>query len=192
MKLRFIFALIVTSFYLTAWADANTSAANLDESRKTAQELTQKISDTLKQKISTDGLEAAMEVCKTLAPALAEEYAKNGLTVRRVSAKPRNKARATPDEWETRMLERTDLALHNGMAPSTIEFSETQDEKDGRWFRYFKAIPVQPMCLQCHGQPYQIPDNIKARLSADYPDDQATGYSAGAIIGGVSVKRKLN
>lgn len=192
MKLRFMFALLGAALSLNTRSDTGTAAANLDESRKTAQEFMQKINDALKQKLSAGGPEAAMDVCKTLAPALAVEYSKNGRMLRRVSAKPRNKARATPDEWETRMLERTDLAQHNGQMPSTIEFSEIRDESNGRWFRYFKAIPVQLMCLQCHGQPYQIPDNIKARLSAEYPDDQATGYSAGAIMGGVSIKRKLN
>jgi hypothetical protein len=36
------------------------------------------------------------------------------------------------------------------------------------------------------------PANVKARLSAEYPDDQATGYSAGSIRGALSIKQKLN
>lgn len=190
MKLRFIFAVLAAAM---SWgAQAGQAAPNLEESRKTAQEFIQKFSDALKQKMHEGGTEAAMEVCKTMVPAMEAQYSKDGSVLRRVSDKLRNQGRATPDDWETRMLGRADLALQNGLSPSTIEFSETRDESDGHWFRYFKAIPVQPMCLQCHGQSYQIPDDIKARLAHDYPDDKATGYSAGALIGGVSIKTKLN
>lgn len=191
MKLPLFFALLAVLLNHPAVAAENAANPNLDESRKTAQELMQKINDALEQKLAAGGPSAAMEVCKKLAPELESSYSKDGLTVRRVTLKPRNKARMA-DDWEARMLERADYELRAGKMPSTLEFSEVRDEAGGRWLRYFKAIPVQPMCLQCHGQPYQIPDDIKARLSADYPDDQAKGYSAGAIIGGVSIKRKLN
>ena len=40
-----------------------------------------------------------------------------------------------------------------GEKPETLERAEFVDEPAGRYFRYLKAIPVQPMCLACHGRP---------------------------------------
>jgi hypothetical protein len=54
-----------------------------------------------------------------------------------------------------------------------------------------KAIPLQQGCVACHGTTEQIPDAVKARLSEEYPRDQATGYTVGQIRGAVSIKRPL-
>jgi hypothetical protein len=192
MKKLLISVLLAGAFSQFAWAADDADAKALDESRKTAQEFMQKLGAILKQQLETGGTESAITVCKQAAPALATEYSTNGRVVKRVSLKPRNKALGTPDEWETRKLESAEHALQSGQAISTIEFSEVRDEADGRWLRYLKAIPTQPMCLQCHGKPYQISDSVKAKLAAEYPDDQATGYGAGSIRGAVSIKQKLN
>ncbi len=173
-------------------ADDAQQAKYLAESRQTAQEFLQKLGGTLKQQLETAGPESAIAVCKQIAPALAAEYSKDGRVVKRVSLKPRNKTLGTPDAWETQMLQSFDHALSEGKPISGMEASTVTEGADGRWFRYMKAIPTQVMCLQCHGQPYQIPDGVKALLARDYPDDQAAGYSAGAVRGAVSIKRKLD
>jgi len=191
MKIFPILALLASSLSLTAIAGDDVASRNLDESRKTAQEFMQKLGDALKQQLESGGAESAIGVCKQIAPALATEYSKNGRVLKRVSFKLRNKALGTPDVWETRMLERAEESVQNGEVIAGIEFSEVRDEADGRWFRYLKAIPTQRICLQCHGQPYQIPDNVKAKLAAEYPDDQATGYSVGSMRGAISIKQKL-
>lgn len=192
MKVFPILVLLAGSLSLPAMAGDDMAAKNLEESRKTAQEFTQKLGTALKQQLESGGAESAIGVCKQIAPALAAEYSKNGRVVKRVSLKPRNKTLGTPDVWEARMLERAEQSAHNGEVIAGIEFGEVRDEADGRWFRYLKAIPTQQMCLQCHGQPYQIPDNVKARLAAEYPDDQAIGYSAGSIRGAISIKQRMN
>ena len=191
MKAFPIVVLLAGSLSLPAMAGDDANAKNLDESRKTAQEFMQKLGTALKQQLESGGAESAISVCKQIAPALAAEYSQNGRILKRVSLKPRNKILGTPDSWETRMLERAEQSQHNGEAVAGLEYSEVRDEADGRWFRYFKAIPTQHICLQCHGQSYQIPDNVKAMLAAEYPDDQATGYSVGSIRGAVSIRHKL-
>jgi hypothetical protein len=191
MKALPIVVLLAGSLSLPAMAGDDTNAKNLDESRKTAQEFMQKLGAALKQQLESGGAESAISVCKQIAPSLATEYSQNGRILKRVSLKPRNKTLGTPDIWETRMLERAEQSQHNGENVAGLEYSEVRDEADGRWFRYFKAIPTQHICLQCHGQSYQIPDNVKARLAAEYPDDQATGYSVGSIRGAVSIKQKV-
>ena len=74
---------------------------------------------------------------------------------------------------------------------STLETSEFVEDADGRWYRYMKAIPAQPMCLQCHGQEEDIPADVKAVLAWEYPEDQATGYREGDIRGAISIRHKL-
>jgi len=65
------------------------------------------------------------------------------------------------------------------------------EEPAGRYYRYMKAIPVQPLCLTCHGSPDAVPASVQARLRTEYPQDRATGYSVGQVRGGVTVKRPL-
>jgi len=179
------------AFSVQALAD-DTEARYLEESRKTAQEFLQKLGGTLKSQLESAGPEQAVNVCKQVAPAMAAEYSRNGRVVKRVSLKPRNQALGTPDTWETRMLQNFEENLKDGAQVSTMETGLITEDKDGKWFRYMKAIPTQVMCLQCHGQPYQISEGVKALLAKEYPDDQATGYSAGAIRGAVSIKVKLD
>jgi hypothetical protein len=183
-----LLALVAAS---SALAD-DPNAKYLEDSRKTAQEFMLKLGTTLKQQLQVGGAESAIGVCKQFAPALAAEYSGDGRVVKRVSLKPRNAALGTPDGWEKQMLESFDNELAGGKPIGTMEKSAVVETADGRWFRYMKAIPTQPMCLQCHGQPYQISDGVKALLAKEYPNDQATGYSAGSVRGAVSIKWKMN
>lgn len=191
-SIPFSIALGVASLSANLYAADDVQTRYLEESRKTAQEFMQKLGGTLKQQLETGGAESAIAVCKQIAPALAAEYSKDGRVVKRVSLKPRNKTLGTPDAWETQMLQSFEHSLREGNPISGMEASTVREDPDGRWFRYMKAIPTQPMCLQCHGLPYQIPDGVKALLAQEYPDDRATGYSAGAIRGAVSIKRRVD
>lgn len=55
-----------------------------------------------------------------------------------------------------------------------------------------KALPVAPLCLNCHGSAANIPPGIKARLAQEYPHDRATGYALGQVRGAISVKQPLD
>lgn len=184
-------AALLTSVSLTAYATDFDLGKATEDSRKTAQEFMQKLGGTLKQQLENGGPEAAIATCKQVAPALAHEYSKDGRVVTRVSLKPRNKALGTPDAWETQMLQSFEHSLRDGKPISGMEASAVTEDESGRWFRYLKAIPTMPMCLQCHGSADRIPDRVKALLAKDYPDDIATGYSAGAVRGAVSIKVKI-
>jgi len=191
MKHPLIPALLALVLAGPALADDAQQAKYLEDSRKTAIEFTDKLGAMLKQQLQAGGAEGAIGVCKQYAPALAAEYSGDGRTLKRVSLKPRNPALGTPDAWEKQMLESFEHSLSDGKQISTMEASTVTEGPNGRWFRYMKAIPTQPVCLQCHGQPYQIPDGVKALLAKEYPNDQATGYSAGSIRGAVSIKWKM-
>lgn len=186
-------ALILSTFVAsTAQAADDAQSRYLEESRKTAQEFMQTLGGTLKKQLEAGGPESAIGVCKQIAPALAQEYSSNGRVVKRVSLKPRNQMLGTPDAWETRRLESFERDQTEGKPISGMEFTEVREEADGRWFRYIKAIPTQHMCLQCHGQAYQIPDSVQALLAKEYPEDRAVGYSAGMIRGAITIKQKLD
>lgn len=60
-----------------------------------------------------------------------------------------------------------------------------------RYFRYIKALPVQAVCLNCHGAEANLAPAVKAKLAFDYPHDKAVGYAEGQVRGGLSVKRPL-
>ena len=168
---------------------ADDNPHNLEESRRIAQAFMQRLGGTLKQQLATAGPSDAIGVCKQVAPALAAEYSRDGFLVSRVSLKTRNKSLGTPDAWERGMLEKFDRQQAQGSAPA--EVSELTEDADGRWFRYMKAIPTQPMCLQCHGQPDDMAAEVKTMLAREYPQDQATGYRAGDIRGAITIKRRL-
>jgi len=178
----------------TVFAAGNTSAEQsqyLEESRKVAQEFMQTLGGTLKKQLALGGAESAIGVCKEIAPALANEYSKNGRVVKRVSLKNRNPVQGVPDAWEQNVLAGFELAQQQGKPLSGMEVSTVRDESDGRWFRYMKAIPTHAMCLQCHGQPSDISEGVRALLLKEYPQDKAIGYSEGQVRGAISIKRLL-
>jgi hypothetical protein len=163
-----------------------------EESRKAAQGFMQQLGGELKKEISANGPESAIKVCKTLAPAIANELSnKNGWKVARVSLKPRNPLLGAADAWEQKVLADFDQRAAKGEKPEAMEFSEVVAEPQGKYFRYMKALAVQPLCLTCHGAPGDIPEGVKARLAAEYPHDKATGYSAGQIRGAITIKRQI-
>ena len=73
----------------------------LPESRAVAVSLMQQLGAELKKEISVNGPEAAIKVCKNIAPELASKLSiENGWRVTRVSLKTRNPLLGTPDPWE--------------------------------------------------------------------------------------------
>jgi hypothetical protein len=168
---------------------ADEQAAMGAEARKTAGSLIQQLGGELKQAMGTQGPEGAISVCKEKAPAIAASLSKSsGFDVKRVSPKNRNPA-GVPDAWEAEAQARLEKRLAAGEKPETLDTWQVVDTPKGQQFRYAKALPVQPLCLTCHGE--VIPDGIKARLAAEYPNDKATGYQPGMVRGIISIKRAL-
>lgn len=184
--------MLVALFVLanTAHAESDPYVDYTEESRKIAQEFMQKLAGTLKQQLESSGTESAIKVCKEVAPALAAQYSTNERLVKRVSLKPRNQSLGTPSDVERDALESFDEKQHAGDT-SMMELGTVYEDAGGSWFHYMRAIPTQPQCLQCHGSSEQIAPNVRALLSAEYPADRATGYSAGDIRGAISIKHKI-
>ena len=162
----------------------------LVESRNVAMSLMQRLGAELKKEIAAGGPAAAVKVCSKIAPELATELSlKNGWRVTRVSLKTRNALLGTPDAWEQQALKDFDTRAAAGEAAEKLEHSEVVSEPGGTFFRYVKALPVQPLCLSCHGADAQIDDAVKSSLAQNYPHDRAVGYTLGQVRGAISIKR---
>ena len=187
MKKLCIAAAALISPFITTLTYAGDDAM-LDEARKVAMSLPPKLLATLQEEIQKSGPEGAIPVCKDNAPKMAGKISQEtGWKIKRVSLKARNEARATPDAWEKAALEDFDKRAAAGEPPAQLE----KGEKVGNEFRYVKALPVQPLCLSCHGNADQISHAVKDVLGKHYPNDRATGYSAGQIRGAISVRKPL-
>lgn len=173
-------------------ASAEDLDARLAASRETAGQLAQQLGGDLRKELAAGGPESAIKVCKSVAPEIASKLSREkGARVARVSLRVRNPLLGTPDAWEQRTLADFDRRAAAGEKPEALEFGEIASEPDGRYWRYLKAIPVQPMCLACHGASDSIPAPVKAQLSAEYPHDRGIGYSVGQIRGAVTIKQRI-
>lgn len=187
MKTLLIAAAALITPFVTTFANASDDAL-LGEARKVASSLPPKLLGVLQEEIKKSGPEGAIPVCRDMAPKMAGEvFQQTGWKIKRVSLKPRNEARAIPDAWEQAALEDFDKRAAAGEPPAQLE----KGEKVGNEYRYVKALPVQPLCLSCHGPVDQISPAVKAVLGQHYPNDRATGYSAGQIRGAISVRKPL-
>lgn len=66
-------------------------------------------------------------------------------------------------------------------------------EQDGeRTLRYLRPIRAAGICLNCHGDPGEFEPEVFSLLRERYPEDAATGYSAGQLRGAVSVQARLS
>jgi hypothetical protein len=180
---------IIACIALPALAD---ESQLLDEARKVATSLPPKLITRLQEEMAKSGADGAIPVCKDMAPQLAKELsAQSGWKIKRVTLKTRNEQRATPDAWEKEALEDFDRRVAAGEKPAQLEKGAIVEDNGMRVYRYVKALPVQPLCLACHGTQEQIAPAVKARLAEQYPHDKATGYGEGQIRGAISVSKPL-
>ncbi len=178
---------------LVTAAGAQSTDDPLSASRAASAQLVQQLGAELKQELARGGPGGAIGVCRDVAPQIAGQLSRqSGARVARVSLKTRNPLLGTPDAWEQAVLADFDRRAAAGEKPETMEYSETVTEPQGRYFRYMKAIPVQPLCLACHGTDAMIGPEVTQRLQSDYPHDRARGYAVGQIRGAVTIKRPLD
>ena len=162
-----------------------------DDSRKVVKDMSSQLGSALQKEMAANGPAAAIKVCKELAPAIASEISrKTGQRVTRVSLKTRNPLLGSPDAWEQKVL--ADFAVRMEKEnPATMEYAEIVTEPQGKFMRYMKAIPVQDVCLKCHGTPDSIAPAVKEQLNVEYPADKATGYTVNQLRGAFSIKRPI-
>ena len=170
---------------------AEQQAALVADARKASAALIQTLGGELKTALGEKGPEGAISVCKERAPQIAADVSKQfNFETKRVSPKNRNPA-GVPDAWEAEAQAGLEKRMAAGEKPETLDTWQIVGTPGGKQFRYAKALPVQPLCLTCHGDSATIPDGVKARLATEYPLDKAIGYRPGMVRGIVSIKRTL-
>lgn len=188
------FLAALAAFALTPQAHAgdapSPSDADLAVARAAAKELGETLKAQLVAAIEAGGPQSAIGVCRSVAPALADETSRShGVAVGRTALKVRNPANA-PDDFERRVLEDFVRKIEDGADPAALEHAEVVVENGGTTFRYMKAIPTaaEP-CLACHGS--DVESGLKAEILRLYPEDQATGFKAGELRGAFTVTRRM-
>jgi hypothetical protein len=162
------------------------------EAVETTQAFVKKLGGAMKKEMKAGGPVAAVKVCSELAPQITSEISRNtGWKLTRVGTRVRNPMLGLPDSWEQQTLAQFSDRASKGETFDKMAFAEVVEEKDGKYFRFMKAIGVKNQCLACHGDTANMDPAVKKLLNKRYPHDKATGYKAGDLRGAVSIKRPL-
>ena len=181
-------ALLATGLVF-AGADVNTMKK---EAVETTQAFVKKLGSAMKKEMKAGGPVAAVKVCSELAPQITAEISRNkGWKVTRVGTRVRNPMLGMPDNWEQQVLTQFSDRASKGETFDKMAFAEVVEEKNGKYFRFMKAIGMKGQCLTCHGDSAKMDPAVKKLINERYPHDQATGYMAGDLRGAVSIKRPL-
>ena len=179
--------LMLASVPLMAGHDEQAEAAN---AHAAVAEFSQALKTELVSAMQAGGPVAAIEACRSRAPAIAAEVSEaRELTVSRVSLRNRNPDNA-PQPWQAEVLKSFDQRNARGESPASLTWQETVNSPGETEFRFMKAIPTGGLCLQCHGE--TIAPEVADKLADAYPEDRATGYKAGDIRGAFVVTRRLD
>ena len=171
-----------------AWAD---EAALLDNARSVAGAVPPKLLDVLNQEIAKAGVVSAIAVCNEKAPQMAKNASEQtGWGIRRVSLRNRN-PKAVPDAWERAGLEDFDRRAAGGEALSGLERFGVVEADGKKEYRYMKALPVQRVCVACHGTEANIKSEVAEKIKALYPDDKGVGYDIGQIRGAITIRKTM-
>ncbi|MDX2428504.1 MAG: DUF3365 domain-containing protein [Xanthomonadales bacterium] len=155
--------------------------AETDKAKAAIRELAVALKTELKGAMQAGGPVAAIGVCNTQAMPITQKVAnEQGLLLSRVSLKNRNPANL-PNEWQIAVLEDFEQQKAAGKDVSSLAWSETVEVDGKQEFRFMKAIPTDPVCLNCHGT--DLSPDVSRILADLYPIDRATGYREGDIRG---------
>ncbi len=155
-----------------------------ERARAAASGLAGELMARLSKELAAGGPAHAVGVCSEIAPRIAAERSVDGLTVRRVTARPRN-PRNAPDAFEAARLERFAAAAREGKTLEDVV--EWTGDGSARTLRYMRPIVIGKTCLACHGDRAGIDPAVRKILDERYPDDRATGYREGDLRGAISV-----
>jgi hypothetical protein len=92
------------------------------------------------------------------------------------------------EEWQKDSIKiLTRMSARKGV--TDFETSALVKEAGKPTIHYAKPIIAQQMCLACHGKPDDIAPDVMSLLKEKYPQYQITGYSAGELIGALTISR---
>ena len=118
-------------------------------------------------------LERAVTECQVQAPVVTAAQMKEGVKIGRSALKLRNPANTAP-EWVVPLMQELSREAQPEGKFRDVSLPEGH-------FGYVEAITTSPMCEGCHGA--DVDEAVSAKLAELYPDDEATGFSAGSFRG---------
>jgi hypothetical protein len=155
------------------------------KSRELSTQLGKELKTELGAAIEKGGPVAAIEVCRSRAPAIAARLsAESGARVGRTALRVRNAGNA-PDDLERAVLEQFAGDLAAGRVEGPLEAAFEIKREGGIERHYMRAIPTEALCLTCHGD--TLAPELAAAIARDYPGDQATGFKLGELRGAFRV-----
>ncbi len=191
-KIQLVVTGVLLSLAVASSAATTEMAEREQAARQATQAFLQQLGGALKQQVDKGGPASAVPVCSEIAPGIASKLSRdNGWQVKRVGTRVRNPMIGTPDVWEQKALAQFAKRAARGERFDDMTYSEVVKEPNGRYFRFAKAIGVQPQCVGCHGAKDQLAPQVAETLARDYPHDQAIGYKPGELRGAVSIKQPL-
>ena len=163
------------------------------EARQVVQVLMTELGGELKAAMQAGGPRQAIDVCVERAPAIAGRLSReNGWRITRVSDRYRNPVLGMPDGWESETLARFRERHAAGEPYAGMYRSGMVEYRGGNYYRYMQAIPMQGLCVSCHGPKESLASSVRASLAQRYPHDRATGYRVGELRGAFSVTQPLD
>jgi len=194
--MKMMTVLSIVFFLLACTQNPPTSRQSVDENvlaetRSVAIQLVSTLGATLKKEIAANGVVSAIGVCNLVAPEIAASLSQQtGWQVGRVGTRVRN-PNNQPNDWQQVALNIFAERAALGEKFEQMETYSVSQVNNKPMLLYAKAIGLQPMCAQCHGQSEQISADVKARLRALYPADKAINYNVGELRGAVAIVRPL-
>jgi hypothetical protein len=168
-------------------------AAREQAAKQTVMSFAKELSGALEAALKKGGPSSAIGVCRDIAPAIANRISlEKGWKVTRVGTRVRNAMIGTPDAWEQQVLADFQARAARGESYKQMSRSEVVEEPGGRYFRFMKPIPVQEVCVGCHGRAADLAEPVRAALTERYPHDKAVNYRVGDLRGAFSIKQLLN
>ncbi len=168
--------------FLSTIASADTFEA---DAKNLAQNLKMALVKQLTDKISNQGTAGAVEFCHSNVKAIASGAA-GDLVQRydfgRASHKLRN-SKNIPAPWMNEYLKNFQGKLKSEIKAEFL----VHKLADGKRV-YLEPLFVQPLCLHCHGE--SLKPDVKQKIIALYPKDQAIGFRLNEFRGFVWVKEK--
>ncbi len=186
---------LLLTFFTALVACAQDTQQAIETFRQDATVKIKTLASSLKQELGaamqSGGPVAAVEICQLKAPQITHDLnASDDISIKRTSLKLRN-PNNIPDAWERQVLESFEDKLAKGTPASELSHMESFKSESGTTLRMMRAIPVQGLCLACHGDENNMDPVLLGRLEKLYPNDLATGYQTGEIRGAFSVSRTI-
>ena len=144
------------------------------------------LKSNLKKSLKKGKIDEALKFCATNAAKLTGEVnnkLEKGVSVKRVSLKPRNPANEANSE-EKKVLEALEILNKEHVKLPRFLIQEKENE-----YIYYKPLVIKKgLCLKCHGT--NIAPTLAKKIKEYYPTDKATGYKMGDLRGAVVVTIK--